>query len=379
MYGQKFGRKLIKPLKLEKAGMGKREHEARQCSKDWEDLFSWSRRQRILWISQKRKMKNVKDLCLRRCREKDSKASWKRVQEPNFGNDEESNSFWLYCGISWIYETTSRIFAVSKPWGSHCRKRDYFYQNLVHKFMPISKAMKIPDAKAAVDKEWKKLETIPAWDLEKSRARRRLFWKHRDTDGHMSRQKCGVRTQIAEVQRQSRAPGDFVCRQIHLLHATFSHEQSLHRSHSTDDICTWLKFELRPQNASSIHASCFTLRLAAHCTPPQVLSRLSLSCYCRPRLQTRTCCPRIHLSIVKIHGRIVLLRNSTPPQVMSPRRSNSTGFWSNHKSNNWRPGWHWRNWCQTVVLQPIIDTFSLRFGRKHCDAARLGRRRRAIT
>ena len=26
----------------------------------------------------------------------------------------------------------------------------------------------IPDAKAAVDKEWKKLETIPAWQLEKS-------------------------------------------------------------------------------------------------------------------------------------------------------------------------------------------------------------------
>ena len=25
---------------------------------------------------------------------------------------------------------------------------------------------KIPDAKAAVDKEWKKLETIPAWQLD---------------------------------------------------------------------------------------------------------------------------------------------------------------------------------------------------------------------
>ena len=34
--------------------------------------------------------------------------------------------------------------------------------NLVHKFIPMPQAMKIPDAKAAVDKEWKKLETIPA-------------------------------------------------------------------------------------------------------------------------------------------------------------------------------------------------------------------------
>ena len=32
----------------------------------------------------------------------------------------------------------------------------------------MPQAMKIPDAKAAVDKEWKKLETIPAWDVKKS-------------------------------------------------------------------------------------------------------------------------------------------------------------------------------------------------------------------
>ena len=31
----------------------------------------------------------------------------------------------------------------------------------------MTQAMKISDAKAAVDKEWQKLETIPAWDLEK--------------------------------------------------------------------------------------------------------------------------------------------------------------------------------------------------------------------
>ena len=42
--------------------------------------------------------------------------------------------------------------------------------------------MKILDAKAAVDKEWKKLETIPALDLEKkARARRRLLWKHKES------------------------------------------------------------------------------------------------------------------------------------------------------------------------------------------------------
>ena len=65
------------------------------------------------------------------------------------------------------------------------------------------------------------------------------------------------------------------CTQIHLPHATFSHAQSLHRSHSKDDMCAWLKFELRHHNRSSTHASCFTLHLTAHWTPAQVLSLLT--------------------------------------------------------------------------------------------------------
>ena len=39
--------------------------------------------------------------------------------------------------------------------------------NMVHKFIPVPKAMKILDAKAAVDKEWKKLETNPASKRQK--------------------------------------------------------------------------------------------------------------------------------------------------------------------------------------------------------------------
>ena len=39
--------------------------------------------------------------------------------------------------------------------------------NLVHKFIPMPEATKIPAAKAAVDKEWEKLEKISAWNLTK--------------------------------------------------------------------------------------------------------------------------------------------------------------------------------------------------------------------
>ena len=34
--------------------------------------------------------------------------------------------------------------------------------------------MKIPDAKTAVDKEWKKLETIPAWQMERDRRKKEV-------------------------------------------------------------------------------------------------------------------------------------------------------------------------------------------------------------
>ena len=40
---------------------------------------------------------------------------------------------------------------------------------LVHKFISMPQAMKIPEPKAAVDKEWEKLEKIPAWNLTKVR------------------------------------------------------------------------------------------------------------------------------------------------------------------------------------------------------------------
>ena len=41
------------------------------------------------------------------------------------------------------------------------------HYNMVHKFIPKPSAMKIPAAKAVVDKEWEKLEKIPAWDITK--------------------------------------------------------------------------------------------------------------------------------------------------------------------------------------------------------------------
>ena len=49
------------------------------------------------------------------------------------------------------------------------------HYNLVHKFFPVPQAMQILDAKAAVDKKWKKLETIPASNLEKVKSKKEVI------------------------------------------------------------------------------------------------------------------------------------------------------------------------------------------------------------
>ena len=49
------------------------------------------------------------------------------------------------------------------------------HYNLVHKFIPMPQAMKIPAAKAAVDKEWEKVEKISAWNLTKVRSKKELI------------------------------------------------------------------------------------------------------------------------------------------------------------------------------------------------------------
>ena len=73
--------------------------------------------------------------------------------------------------------------------------------NLVHKFSPMLQAMRIPDAKAAVEKEWEKLEKILAWQLTKVRNKNEVIDEARNegrnssfcrTDGHLSFEECRI-------------------------------------------------------------------------------------------------------------------------------------------------------------------------------------------
>ena len=87
------------------------------------------------------------------------------------------------------------------------------HKKLVHEFMPMPKAMKIPDAKAAMDKQMEEARN-EAWQLDKVKSKKGGYsgnTKEKESpfcyiDGHMSSQKCGVRTNNSEVQGSRRAP-----------------------------------------------------------------------------------------------------------------------------------------------------------------------------
>ena len=112
------------------------------------------------------------------------------------------------------------------------------HYNLVHKFIPMPQAMKIPDAKAAVDKEGEKLEKLPAWQMTKFRTKKVILEAQKEksplcsTDGHLSSQKCGVGTKISK-KRPSRAL----------------------RRHSEDDSGSYAVFTERGSSASQMTAA----------------------------------------------------------------------------------------------------------------------------
>ena len=60
------------------------------------------------------------------------------------------------------------------------------HYNLVHKFIPMPQAIKIPAAKAAVDKEWEKLEKISAWNLTKVKSKKQVIEEARTSGATVS-------------------------------------------------------------------------------------------------------------------------------------------------------------------------------------------------
>ena len=60
------------------------------------------------------------------------------------------------------------------------------HYNLVHKFIPMPQDVKIPAAKASVDKEWEKLEKISAWNLTKVNSKKTVIDEARKSGATVS-------------------------------------------------------------------------------------------------------------------------------------------------------------------------------------------------
>ena len=88
------------------------------------------------------------------------------------------------------------------------------HYNLVHKFIQMQTALKIPDDKAAVDKEGEEARNDPSLETGESSQQERgdtggTRGKRSPlcfTDGHLSLEKCGVETETSEGQRTCGSP-----------------------------------------------------------------------------------------------------------------------------------------------------------------------------
>ena len=78
------------------------------------------------------------------------------------------------------------------------------HYNLVHKFIPMPQAMKIPAAKAAVEKEWEKLEKIPECDLTKVRSKSEVIDEARTKGAkvHVAMDICHLKNAELEAKHQ---------------------------------------------------------------------------------------------------------------------------------------------------------------------------------
>ena len=124
------------------------------------------------------------------------------------------------------------------------------HYNLVHKFIPMPQAMKIPAAKAAVDKEWEKLEKISAWNLTKVRSKKEVIDEARSyssfciINGHLSSEKCWIGGKTPEIQRSSCAPR-WYCKDDSGSHAVFTEQgssTSQMKSHGYHLQIAWLRW-----------------------------------------------------------------------------------------------------------------------------------------
>ena len=129
MYGQKYGRKLVKPLRVEENWNGQKRSQSLTKLEDW----GW------VYIIDPDDMKNTKILSNMRgelerpmapampCKRNAETGTTKVVAKHEVASQKiTKNDLWLHGGTSWIHKATSGIFSTRKTRRSHCRQGFYF-------------------------------------------------------------------------------------------------------------------------------------------------------------------------------------------------------------------------------------------------------------
>ena len=142
----------------EKQQMGHRETEARQCAKVESHLFHWPDDKEFRETIQKSMRKKLELLveAAMPCKVKNHKYT------DICGKDSDTRKSKLACIVE-AHESTRKGSDRALPKDHEGRIADKGFRSLshfelVHKFIPMPRAMIIPGAKAAVDTAWEKLE-----------------------------------------------------------------------------------------------------------------------------------------------------------------------------------------------------------------------------
>ena len=190
MYGQKFGRKWVMPLRIEKK---------KEWAKEKPKLDNARKMRGIYFIdpddtgyveilkNARRKLESpMAPAKVRKRMDRQHPGIVKANAEPKIGNEKEFETV-HGCIVESNQSTRQKAESLqSKAQEDRIAEKGFTsmtHNNFVHKFIPMPQAMKLPDAKVAVDKEWKKTRDNSSLELGKSQEQKGggSSWRRKET------------------------------------------------------------------------------------------------------------------------------------------------------------------------------------------------------
>ena len=178
--GLKFGQECQKLLRRRKNKNGRAKNQSLTMLENWEVFTSSIRKMECTRNPSKnaRKMEVPVEGAMP-CK-MGTRMRSRELQETAARRITESNRKTKYACIVQAHESTRKRLESTLPGNreDHIAEKGLSsanHFNVMHKFIPMPQAMKILDAKAAVDKEWEKLQNLLAWKLDKVKSKKSVI------------------------------------------------------------------------------------------------------------------------------------------------------------------------------------------------------------